>query len=293
VDRKKGTVNKMINMIKADCYRMLHSAPIYIAFGVMLMMMGIGVYMMEPGAIGLVLTETSAEEVAVATDETASNAQGVLDSSSIGEYRKAMKKSSTYKLDKDILAQNMNLYYIFIFVAALAVAVDFSGGSIKNTLSSAISRKKYFVSKSVFITLFCLVMFFANTYITYFANRLFNGANMSSGLASVTKISLLQLPAVLALSSLLTGIAFLTKKTSIFNTITIPFIMLFQILLNVARSLFQIKEKYLQYELQIMIGKLADDPANSYLIHSYLFCGIIIVVFLTAGWASFRKTEIK
>jgi ABC-type transport system involved in multi-copper enzyme maturation permease subunit len=270
---------------------MLHSTPIYIAFGVMLLMIGVSVYMMEPGAIGLVLTETSAEETVA--DGTASNAQGILDSSSIGEYRKAMKKSSTYKLDKDILAQSMNLYYVFIFVAALAVAVDFSGGSIKNTLSSAISRKKYFVSKSIFITLFCLVMFFANTYIAYFANLLLNGAGMSSSLAAVTKISLLQLPAVLALTSLLTGVAFLTKKTSVFNTITIPFIMLFQILLNVATTLFQIKEKYLQYELQTMIGKLAGNPVKSYLIHSYLFCGIIIVVFLTAGWIAFRKAEIK
>jgi ABC-type transport system involved in multi-copper enzyme maturation permease subunit len=281
-------------MIKADCYRIAHGSVIYIALGIMLLLIGISVYMMEPGAIGMTGTYNG-EEIAVSndTDDGGKISSSGSSDMSISNYRKAMKKSSTYKLDRDILAQNMNLYYIFIFVAALALALDFSGGSIKNTLSSAISRKKYFVSKSVFIALFCLVLFLANTYITYFSNLIFNGERMSSGLAAVTKISLLQMPVILALSSLLTGIAFMAKKTSVFNTIAIPLIMLFQILLTIATTLFGIKENYLNYELQNMLGVLANHPTETYLIHAYLVCGVIIVVFLAAGWLSFRRAEIK
>jgi ABC-type transport system involved in multi-copper enzyme maturation permease subunit len=273
---------------------MLHSMPIYIAFGIMLLMIGASVYMMEPGAVGMV-TSDGTELVESGQNEEESSGINEQEGSdrSISDYRKAMKKSSEYKLDRDILAQNMNLYYVFIFVAALALAVDFSGGNIKNTLSSAISRKKYFISKSVFIALFCLVLFFANTYITYFSNLIFNGAKMSSGLGAVTKISLLQLPEVLALTSFLTGVAFLTKKTSIFNTVTISFIMLFQLLLSLVTSVFHIKKKYLNYELQTMFGKLANHPSKEYMLHGYILCGILIVVCYVIGYLAFRKAEIK
>lgn len=50
---------------------------------------------------------------------------------SLTDFRKIMLKAEGYELDRDILAQNINLYYIFIFVAALTIAVEFSGGKVK------------------------------------------------------------------------------------------------------------------------------------------------------------------
>lgn len=85
----------------------------------------------------------------------------------------------------------------------------------------------------------------------------------------------------------------MAKKTSIFNTVTIPLIIVFQILLNAAAKIFSIKQKYLNFELQIMLNKLANDPSDHYVVQSYLVCAVIIIVFTLMGYLSFRKAEIK
>lgn len=182
---------------------------------------------------------------------------------------------------------------MFIFAAALAVTVDFSGSSIKNTLTSAISRKKYFISKLIFINLMCLIFLFANTYIMYFANIIVNTKQFSSDISVITKITVMQIPPVLALAAVLTGIAFITRKTAVYNTVTIPLIMVFQLVLNIVAAALSVKEEYLHYELQLMLAKLANNPTESYMINAYLICGGIIALFYTAGWLSFRKAEIK
>ena len=212
---------------------------------------------------------------------------------SLSDYREIMLKTEGYALDRDILSANMNLYYLFIFIAAIALTVDFSGSSVKNTLSSAISRKKYYLAKLCFISICCTAILFLNTYLVYFANILFNNQNLASSLGTVTEITLLQLPPMLALASVLTGIGFMVKKTSVFNTITIPLIMVFQILLNIIIVVFKIKEEYMYYEFQLMLGKLAGNPSDSYILHSYLVCIAVMIVFNLLGYLSFRKAEIK
>lgn len=284
----------MINMIKADCYRISKSIAMYIGIMIMLLMIGTSIYTVQPGSIGMVSVgdvstmQTSGIETAfgnITLEE--------MQTMGISDFRAIMLKIEGYELDRDILAQNMNLYYVFIFVAALAIAADFSNSRIKNTLSSAISRNKYFASKLIFVTAVCLIIFFMNTYITYFANIIFNGSKLSAGIGNVTKASLMQLPAVLALISILNGLAFMLKKPSLFNTVVIPFVMVFQLLLSLAVKLFNINEKYIDYELQIMLGKLAYDPSVSYTVHSYIVCAVIITVFTLLGYLSFRKAEIK
>ncbi|MBO5448821.1 MAG: hypothetical protein J5994_05790 [Ruminococcus sp.] len=282
----------MINIIKADLYRIFKGVPIYIALGITVLMISVSIYMVEPGHIG---------QVNIGDVSTVSSQDEVMDgltievvnNMSVSEIRELMLKKEDYKLDKDILSANMNLYYMFIFVAALAVTVDFSAGSIKNTLSSAIDRKKYFLSKTALVFGVCLLMFFLNTYISYFANLVFNGKNLSSGIGEVTKTSLMQLPPMLALISILNGVAFMTKKTSVYNLIAIPLVMVFQLVLSLAFTLFSINAKYADYELQVMIGKLVNDPSDGYILRSYIVCAVLILVFNTAGWLSFRRSEIR
>lgn len=288
----------MINMIKADFYRIFKSKAFYIGIFFMLLMVGVSIYLIEPGYIGMSagLVETNAtpeENLAASQSDELSLTAEDLTGMSIKEMRAAKRKLKHYKLDRDIISANMNLYYIFIFITALAVAADFSGSCIKNTLSSAISRKQYFLSKVIFINLCCIGLLFLNTYVTYFSNILFNGKNLASGFGEVTKATLQQLPAILALVAVETGLAFMLKKTALFNTVTIPLAMIFQMLLSLAVALFKIKESYLSYEPQAMLAKLSGNPSGSYLTHSYLLCGAVIIVFYCLGYMCFRKAEIK
>lgn len=278
----------MINMLKADFYRLFHSVGIYIAVLILLLMLGIDIYTVQPGSITMQInTEANIE------NEMSSMTGEELQSLSIGDMRKIMLNTKGYALDRDIIACNMNLYYIFIFVAAVVIAVEFSGSSIKNTLSSAISRRRYFLSKAVFVNICCLVLFFMNTYIMYFANILFNNKNLASSLWTITKVTLLQMPPVLALVSILTGLAFILRKTSVFNTVVIPLMMVIRLLLSLFATIFKIKEEWLEFELQQMLVKLTGNPSDSYIQRGYLVCIVIIAAFYAAGYLSFKKAEIK
>lgn len=279
----------MTNMVKADLYRSIKHIAVYVAVGLMLLMLGVGIYMISPGNVGISAGVTSGDALIEGTELTMEDFANM----SISDLREIMKSQEGYKLDKDIQAHNINLYYIFIFIAAVVIAVDFTGGCVKNTLTSAISRKKYFISKVLTVTLMCLVLYFAHTYIMYFANVIFNGNNLSSGLWEVTKISLIQLPAVFMIIMIPTGIAFMVKKTAIYNLVTIPLLMVLQLLFVYGSTLFHIPEKAMNYTPDAVFMMLANQPDKQYLVISYLVCAAVCALFLVAGYLTFRKSEIK
>lgn len=285
----------MINMLKADVYRLIRSKGFYIAMLILMVTIGISIYFVGPGYIGFndsggTMDDNVSAQLQSAMSQLSEEEQ---ESVSISKFREIMLSIKGYELDREILSVNMNLYYIFIFMAAIILTVDFSGGSVKNTLSSAISRNKFYLSKLCLITLCCTAILFLNTYIVHFATIIFDGENLAASIGTVTKVTLLQLPPTLALASILTGIGFMTKKTSLFNTITIPLILVSQIVLRIAALLFDIKEEFMYYEFQQMLRKLAANPTESYILNSYLVCAGIIVVFNLLGYLSFRKAEIK
>lgn len=285
----------MINMIRADLYRIFRNIGIYIAFAILLLMLAISIYTVSPGNLGT--ASVTVNDVTISNEFPSSMLEDLsledLHGMRIQDLRKLMLKSEGYELDRDILSVNINLYYLFIFIAALAVTVDFSTGSVKNTLSSAISRKTYFISKTLLVIILCLLLFFLNTYLAYFGNLIFNSKNLASSLWTVTKISLMQLPPILALASILSGLAFIVKKTSIFNTISIPLIMAAQLIFQLILQVFNIKGDFMQYEFQIMIKMLANNPSRDYLIRSYLVCAVVIILAHALGYISFHKTEVK
>lgn len=216
-----------------------------------------------------------------------------LNDMSMSDFRKIMIQIKGRELDREIIANNMNLYYIFIFIVAIVISADFSNKGVKNTLSSAISRKKYFLSKILFVNLFCLVLFFLNTYLAHFGNIIFNSKDISASLGTITKTTLLQLPPMLASVNILTGFAFILRKNSLFNTVTIPLILVFQIIFSTFVMLLKIPEKFLDYELQSMFMTLANNPSNKYIINSCLICAVIVILFNSIGYMCFKKSEIK
>lgn len=278
----------MINMMKADFYRIFRGMGIYIGFAIMVLMIVLDVYTVSAGSLTFkVSTEAQPE------NELNSMSYDEVSELSINEYRKYLLASKNYQLDRDVLAQNINLYYVFIFVGAVIIAADFSGGSVKNTLSSAISRRKYFLSKLCCVILCCLVLFFLNTYITYFTNIIFNGSNLALSIGALTQITLLQLPPILALSSILIGFGFILKRPAAFNTATIAFMLVIQMLMSLLSFFFKIPERVWDFELSNMLARLAYNPSGDYIAKSYLVCAVMIIVALLLGWSFFKKAEIK
>ena len=135
---------------------------------------------MSPGHIGIA-TRTSIDISDIEMMEKISNAK------TLGEFREIMKSNSAFALDKDIVGQNINLYYLFIVITAIVLATDFSNKSIKNTISSAVTRKEYYFSKLLLILGLGTFLILFNNYSTYIVNLIINGKIFSTSLLEFTK----------------------------------------------------------------------------------------------------------
>lgn len=277
----------MFNMMRADLYRILKGRAIYIILAIIILMSTVSIIGMSSGYIGLsVGSNNSTENIEWSEKlETAS---------SLKEYRKIMKNQGEFELDKDILGQNANLYYIFIVIVVIVLTTDFSAKTIKNTLSSAITRKQYYFSKLILILGLCTFIILFNNYFVYFSNLIINGRKFSSSLGDITKITLVQLPLLYGIISLLVFLAFIFQKTSTFNTISIPFIMVIQLIVTGIASLFKLKiDWFYNYEFQSALNNLVHNSTNNYILKCALLGIIYILVFNLIGYYSFKKSEIN
>lgn len=277
----------MFNIIKSDLYRLFKSKGFYIVIGIVIIMAIVSVVSMSPGHIGL----SVGSNIDVSDTETLSK---ISSAKSLGEFRDIMKSFGTFKLDRELIGQNVNLYYMFIVFVVIILTKDFSNKSIKNTLSSAISRKKYYISKLILILGISTLLILFNNYLSYFLNLAVNGKEFASSIGEITKMTVYQLPLLYGIISLLVSIAFITRKTSMFNTISIPFIMVFQLVVITITSMFRIKaDWFTNYELQYALVNLTNNPTNSYILKCSLLGIGYIVIFGLIGYYVFRKAEIK
>lgn len=277
----------MFNLIKSDLYRLIRSKAFYIVIGIVIIMSVVNIVSMSAGHIGL----SVGSSVDVTDAETLSK---ISSAKSLGEFRDIMKSFGAFKLDREIIGQNVNLYYMFIVFVVIVLTKDFSNKSIKNTLSSAISRKKYYLSKLLLILGISTLLIVFNNYLNYFFNLVVNGKKFASSIGEITKITIYQLPLLYGIICLLVCFAFITKKTSMFNTISIPFIMVFQLVVMTITSMFRIKaEWFTKYELQYALVNISNNPTSSYILKCSLLGIGYIAIFSLIGYYAFKKAEIK
>lgn len=146
----------MINLMKADLYRIFRGVCIYIAMVLMITISVISVVIKEAGYIGNAAVTYEGDTVV----ETSGFLSGVTPDSS-AEHK---------MLVRSIIAANINLYYPLILVVFVILMSDFSNKTLKNTLTSAVSKKKYFIYKlimslgfsAIFITFSNLLVYILN-----------------------------------------------------------------------------------------------------------------------------------
>lgn len=282
----------MFNMIKSDLYRIFHGKGIYIAFLLVIFMFVISVHGLSTvhiGNTGIYKDLKSNLVVSSEIEEKLANTQ------SFGESRKILEEAKIhYALDREIVGGNINLYYVLIIIVAVILTVDFSNSTIKNTLSSAVSRKKYYFSKLFTCFIVGTILILLNDYGTYFFNLIWNGSNFSSNFIDFTKLVFSQFPLFYGIISLLICISTISRKTAIYNGITIPFIMGFQLLISFLATLLHIDVMdILQYEAQIIFVNLATNPTTTYIINCCLLGLGYMIIFNLIGYYTFQKAEIK
>ncbi len=277
----------MINIIKSDLYRILKGKAIYIVLAVITILTVVSVVGMSPGHFGLSIGSNVDMSDLELMEEISS-------AKTLGEYREIMKNNRSFALDKDIVGTNVNLYYFFIVIAVIVLATDFSNKSIKNTISSAISRKEYYFSKLLLILGLGTFLILFNNYGTYILNLIINGKAFSTPLLEFTKLTIIQLPLLYGIISLLVCLAFVLRKTSLFNSISIPFIIVVQLIATGIINLFKLNADWFNnYEIQLALTKLVNNPTNKYIVSCAILGVAYIVIFNTIGYYAFKKAEIK
>ena len=227
----------MINMMKADLYRIFRGIGIYIAVALIMIISSVSIVAKEPGYIGNGNVSYN-DEVVVSTMQETSSEKGTL--------------------VQGILAANINLYYPLIIIVFVILMKEFSNKTMKNTLSSAVSKRKYFSYKMI----------------------------MSLGFSALFII----------FGNLFAFIGFLFKKAAVYNAISISFIMLFQIVLGficVFTESENLKKFLENYELQSALNKLAYFPESKYCLICFVIGTVEILVFSVFGYYIFKKSEIK
>lgn len=281
----------MLNIIKSDIFRIIRGKAIYVAIIVMMIMAISSIIGMAPGRIGIVSTNTQIMEDSTENQELQ---EKINNTSSLLETRKIIKEYGEFELDRQIIGANINLYYIFIVIVFIIICVDLSDSTVKNTLSSAISRKKYYLSKLMTTLILGTILILINNYAIYFLNIPINGIKFSTNFIEFTKLTLLQLPIMYGIISLLVCIAFITRKKAIYNSIAIPLIIVVQLILMGIIALFKLDSSIMtNWEIQYILSNLVENPTTKYIIKTFLLGAAYILIFNIIGYVSFKKAEIK
>lgn len=89
-------------------------------------------------------------------------------------------------------------------------------------------------------------------------------------------------------------LAFVFKKVSLFNSISIPLIVVIQIIMISVTNLFKLNVTWINdYEIQTALIKLVNNPTNKYIVSCTILGIAYTVIFNIIGYYSFKKAEIK
>lgn len=279
----------MLNMIKADLFRIFKGKGIYVVIVFLLFFACMSAYSLSPVSMGLNLGDGYSHEIYGMSDE---HLQELYSTDSISKTREILQNYGNYSLDVANVAKNNNLYYFFIAIIVFVIGCDFANGTIKNTISTNISKKKYYFSKLILALALGTFLVFLNAIFCHTANLIMNGTEFSSSLSSIFIIIIKQLPLLYAMISILVTISIITRKTSIYNGITIPLIIVFQIVFSSSLNLLNAPSWIMNYEWETALTKLCLNPSNTYIFQTLGFWSIIFVIATLIGYNSFKARDI-
>ena len=253
----------MINMMRAELYRLTKSKSFYVFWIGSVLTFLISVIYQSPGGIS---------------------------------FGAPLDYSDDIKLDIVQTAMNFTFYFFLIIPVFCIISSEFSEHTIKNTITSAVSKKKYFTAKYVFTLVYSLLSFLTVNILFYIVNRIVNGENYSSPIGEYAKALFGQFPLFIAIVSVFIFLAFLFRKGAAFNAVTIITPIVYT---TVSLVLFGIggtkktAEKLLSYEISTMISRLAIGCTDSYRAKCYIGCAAVTVLSFVLGYVLFTKRELE
>lgn len=285
----------MINMIRSDIYRLLRSKVLIIPIALVLYAVIASVVNIAPAAIGTtdLLCLFQAETI------VSQPMMELIKEKSYGELQelpikvlREMTLSSGYQYDRAALSCNFNMLYFVLVAAGVSINQDFTCGCIKNTLSSAVGRGRYFASKVLVVNLAAIAGTAVHSFIIFWVSRIINGSAVSAGGAVVFRSFCRQIPAIMALTSVYVLLAFVVRSGVLYNILGIllpeGFSLIYLLTDSVKRLHFLQK-----YDIMVIMLRSVTDVALSYTITSSLVCVAVMALSYGAGYTLFRRLDIK
>jgi len=262
----------MINLIKADVYRVFRGKGIYITMGflfVLCILQSFG--MMESIGISSENMEGAEEVVTQLTGKM---------------------------VPMIMMRANDNLLYLLLPVIIFISAADFSSGTAKNVLANGVSRTNYYFSKLILSMLFCIVMSVSSIVIPTIIVTLLKGFGGGVDLefvGQVFKAFSLQLFLLLAVTSLGIFFVFTTRSTAKVNGLYIAFCLVPMLLIVLLFGISEEFIKLLDYEMVMNIRMAAyANVMTSLEIVRVIGLGIAYMLFSLVGTLIlFKKCDIK
>ena len=208
----------------------------------------------------------------------------------------------TAKTDMGQLTMNATFYFLLIIPVFCVVTSEFGERTLKNTISSSVSKRLYFVSKFLFSLVYSALSFTLANFAYYAVNRLVNGGEYSSAIGDFSKAFFTQFPIFTAIISVFTMFAFLLRRGAIYNAVTIsaPIVgtMIAQVLMSInseresLKKLANFGEKLMSYGVETMSARIIFDTSDDYRTNCYIICAVVTVLSFVIGYISFSKREL-
>ena len=257
----------MLNLIRADLYRILRSKALWITFSVLV------VFVVASGMTGVIGT--------------------------IGMYNSALEDLNTLKsgsmLQLGQMAAGDDLFYFFLPILVVVVTTDFTNGTVKNTLGKGCSRVTYYCSKLILSMVVCSVFVVMFNTFPLLVGTLLYGLGDYFETYNYFRILATQIPLYLAVVSLGCFIALTVKKTASLNAIYIPMFIVAQIVITILVNLNSKFIALMDFELSMGVRKyaLVETITNNDILAKWGLGIIVIVITTVLGIILFRRSEIK
>ena len=280
----------MLNIIRADLYRILRGKGFYITLILLIAFIALntgaqgGVQLFTVSYTG----ENEANTITTAVNENVKIEKGIAPAVPTFTGTESMSNTDLY------------LYFLLPFIVFIAAA-DFSTYTAKNVLSNGMPRVKYYFSKLILSGIFCLCILILNILIpiiiTAIITSIIPNLNVNVDVNFVNLIKPFFAQLFLCISVMCVGIFFIftTKKTAAVNGAYIAFCFLPLMIMFI---LYQINNKLqflFNYDVISNIRMFAEinTAASGDIIRAFAIGAFYMLASIIGGILIFRKSEIK
>lgn len=197
------------------------------------------------------------------------------------------------------IANNNILFYLMIIPVFVIINTDLSKNTVKNTIASVTNKKTYYFSKCIgaeFVSAAALIIF---NFVFWLFASLAKGMDFTMPLGDILMITLRQIPIFIGAVSVMVFFAFLLRKSALFVTLSLImqrsynlFLALLSYILNKTGVYNFIDKFFVKYEMENAINIVTLQPTADYTLKCTLIYLSLAVVLTFLGYVFFRKKEI-